>query len=100
MSNKCSGLVVCGFVLLVFVIARCRDSVIMQSQKHIDLGNVCYEKGDYDNAIENFAEAIRLDPKNVLAYRNRGIAWEKKGEHDTATMDKAKAELLRAEQGK
>jgi tetratricopeptide (TPR) repeat protein len=31
--------------------------------------------------------AIRLDPKNELAYYNRGLAYNKKGEHDRAIAD-------------
>jgi len=32
-------------------------------------------KGDYDKAIADLNQAIRLDPKNVDAYINRGIAY-------------------------
>ena len=32
------------------------------------------EKRDYDGAIADFSEAIRIDPKDSAAFRNRGIA--------------------------
>ena len=44
-------------------------------------------KGDYDRAIKDYDRAIQLDPKNVFAYRNRGIAYENKGDHDRAIQD-------------
>jgi hypothetical protein len=40
-------------------------------------------KGDYDRAIGDYTEAIRLDRKSVLSFSWRGSAYEKKGELDT-----------------
>jgi tetratricopeptide (TPR) repeat protein len=44
-------------------------------------------KGEYDRAIADFTEAIRLDPKLATAYSNRGLAYEKKGGYDRAIAD-------------
>ncbi len=44
-------------------------------------------KGDYDRAIADFTEAIRLDPKLGSAFSNRGLAYEKKGGFDRAIAD-------------
>jgi len=44
-------------------------------------------KGDYDSALARFAEAIRLDPKYVPAYVNRGDIYKNKGEYDRAIAD-------------
>jgi hypothetical protein len=38
--------------------------------------------GDYDKAIAEFNEAIRLDPRDPWAIYYRGAAWSGKGEHD------------------
>jgi len=43
-----------------------------------------------DLAIEDYTEAIRLDPTNV-AYYIRGIAYGKKGQHDLAIEDYTEA---------
>jgi tetratricopeptide (TPR) repeat protein len=51
-------------------------------------------KGDYDRAIGSYTEAIRVNPKDVLAYRNRGRAYEAKGEIRKAEEDYAKARQL------
>ena len=44
----------------------------------VEKGNALFEKGDLDAAIAAFTEAIRLDPKSVMAYLGRGIAYSKK----------------------
>jgi tetratricopeptide (TPR) repeat protein len=51
-------------------------------------------KGDYDRAISDYNEAIRLDPtgecgtgKKGAAYYNRGIAYYYKGDYDKAISD-------------
>jgi lipoprotein NlpI len=43
--------------------------------------------GDFDDAIEDFDEAIRLDPKYALAFNNRGSAWIGMGDFDHAIGD-------------
>jgi len=50
--------------------------------------------GDFDKAIADFNEAIRLDPNNAQAYQNRGVAYEKKGEKAKAEEDFAQAKKL------
>jgi tetratricopeptide (TPR) repeat protein len=44
-------------------------------------------KGDYDNAITEFTNAISLDDKNSSAYRGRGWAYTEKGDYDLAIKD-------------
>ena len=48
-------------------------------------------KATYDRAIADYNEAIRLDPKSALAFRNRGIAYAYKGDHDRAIADYSEA---------
>ena len=45
------------------------------------------DKKEYDKAIADFNEAIRLDPKDADAYTNRGYAWYAKKEYDKAIAD-------------
>ena len=54
----------------------------------------CLGKGDYDKAIADCSEAIRLDPKYAVAYNQRGWAYEKKHNHDRAIADYTAAILL------
>ena len=59
--------------------------------QRIPTGAAYGNKGEYDRAISDFTEAIRLDPKLASAYYNRGIAYENKGEHDKAIADYTEA---------
>jgi lipoprotein NlpI len=43
--------------------------------------------GDFDGAIADFSEAIRLDPKYARAYNNRCLARNNKGQSDLALAD-------------
>ncbi|WP_162502581.1 tetratricopeptide repeat protein, partial [Treponema endosymbiont of Eucomonympha sp.] len=45
------------------------------------------QKGDYDKAIADFGEAVRLKPDYAEAFNNRGCVYGKKGEHDNAIAD-------------
>src|SRR5207249_2230620 len=43
--------------------------------------------GWYDRAIEDYDQAIRLDPKHAIAYNDRGNVYSGKGEVDRAIQD-------------
>ena len=49
------------------------------------------DKGEYDNAIADYNAAIQLDPKDAVAYSNRGVAWGIKKEYDKAIADFSEA---------
>ena len=46
---------------------------------------------DYDRAIADYSEAIKIDPHDAPAYARRGMAWTEKGEFDSATADLTEA---------
>jgi tetratricopeptide (TPR) repeat protein len=54
---------------------------------HVGRGLAWIAKGELDRAIADFTEAIRLNPKDALAYSNRGIAWADKGDFDRAIVN-------------
>lgn len=45
------------------------------------------DKGDYDRAIQDFSEAIHLNPNAEGAYYGRGYAYKKKRDYDRAIQD-------------
>jgi lipoprotein NlpI len=50
-------------------------------------GNGYHEKGDYDRAILDYDQAIRLNPSHANAFSNRGVAYARKGDYDRAIQD-------------
>ena len=48
-------------------------------------------KGDKDRAMADFNEAIRLNPKEALAWRVRGAAWAGKADYAKALADYTEA---------
>ena len=51
-------------------------------------------KGELDRAMKDHDQALKLDPKNALAFNNRGIAKLKKGDKESGEADIAKAKQL------
>jgi lipoprotein NlpI len=54
-------------------------------------GDAWCDKEEYDKAIVDFNEAIRLDPKFAFPYNNRGNAWKAKKDYDKALSDYSQA---------
>jgi predicted aspartyl protease len=54
-------------------------------------GNAFGINGQYDKAIADFDEAIRLNPQDALIYANRGRARYRKGDNDQAIADYGEA---------
>ena len=50
--------------------------------------------GQYQRAIQDYDEAIRLDPQNAIAYYNRGFTYNNLGQSKEAERDIAKAKEL------
>jgi tetratricopeptide (TPR) repeat protein len=49
------------------------------------------QRGDYDEAIADYSEALRIDGELTGAYTGRGLAYEGKAEVDKARADYRKA---------
>jgi hypothetical protein len=60
----------------------------------VSRGNAYFEMGDSDNAIANYTEAIRIDPKYATAVNNRAYAYMAKGDFDKALANSKKAVQL------
>ncbi|HBI45283.1 MAG TPA: hypothetical protein DDY78_20885 [Planctomycetales bacterium] len=50
-------------------------------------GNVLFDKWDYDKAVADYTEAVRLAPKFAVALSNRGAIWRVKKEYAQALAD-------------
>src|SRR6478735_8984071 len=49
-------------------------------------GNAYAKKGDYDRAIQDFDQSIKLNPTSSKPFNNRGVAYWRKGEYDLAII--------------
>ena len=50
-------------------------------------GSAYYDKGEYDIAIADFNDALRMGSTSGIIYHNRGNAWRGKGEYAKAIAD-------------
>ncbi|MGZ3412712.1 MAG: tetratricopeptide repeat protein, partial [Isosphaeraceae bacterium] len=57
-------------------------------------GAIWHIKREYDKAIADYDEAIRIDPKHARAYNNRGLAWYARGDYGKAIADHTEAARL------
>jgi len=57
------------------------------ARAYVIRGSISYEKEEYDKAIADYSQAIRLNPKDANAYIGRGDAWSDKGQYDAAISD-------------
>jgi tetratricopeptide (TPR) repeat protein len=57
------------------------------ARSYFDSGDTFRSRGDYDRAIEEYTQAIRLDPNYAAAYNNRGWAYNGKGDYDRGIAD-------------
>ena len=50
-------------------------------------GNAYTDKGEYELAIQDYDESIKLNPNYAKPFNNRGVAYQKKGDYDRAIKD-------------
>jgi tetratricopeptide (TPR) repeat protein len=72
-------------------VRRQAESHPMTAQAYSNRGTVWYDKRDYDRAIADYSEAIKIDPKDATSYDSRGLAWHSKGNYDRAIADYGEA---------
>lgn len=53
--------------------------------------NALQAKGDYDRAIVDYTEALRLEPTAAILFHNRGNAWLRKADYARAIADYGEA---------
>jgi tetratricopeptide (TPR) repeat protein len=58
---------------------------------HFGRGNDLFSEEHYEQAIIEYTNAIKLDPKFAGAYYNRGVTYSKKEQYELAIADYSKA---------
>ena len=59
--------------------------------RYKDRGGLLVRMRQFDRAIEDLNEAVRLEPNRASAYLNRGAAWNGLGQYEQAIEDLSKA---------
>lgn len=72
---------------------------ITHARAYNNLGNVFTTRGQFDQAIRNYNEAIQRDANYADAFLNRGLAYNRQGNGQSAIQDLNRAaELYQAQQ--
>jgi tetratricopeptide (TPR) repeat protein len=69
------------------VIRSGRQSPENLARAFFNRGRALADQGQFDRAIPDFDQAIRLDPAYPEAFNGRGVAWSGKGGYDRAIAD-------------
>ena len=81
-----TAVLVLGCLLLSAMVA-CGGGSSSLADEAFNRGVDYSDQGDYENAIEAYDEAIRLDPQDAYAYNNRGNAYKYLGKYERAIQD-------------
>jgi len=73
-------------------------SAVQAAPAVMNRGTAYSAKGDLDRALQDYNQAIEMNPENAGAYVNRALALARKGELDCAMNDYAKAITLNPQQ--
>ena len=76
------------------LIVKTTKKTKQEAKAAFERGNAYFEKKEYDLAINDYSEAIRLDPNFVLAYDKRSSAYMGKKENYLADKDGEKVIML------
>ncbi|MCC5599056.1 tetratricopeptide repeat protein [Nostoc favosum] len=58
---------------------------------YVRLGDECFEKGEYSNAIANYNQALQVKSSDVDLYYKRGLAHYQIGDYEAAIADYSQA---------
>ncbi|GGA01458.1 tetratricopeptide repeat protein [Okeania sp. KiyG1] len=80
-------------------ITKLFNSIPNNAEAYNNRGIVYDNQGEYEKAIADYNQAIRLNPKNADAYYNRGLIHKRKRNIEKARSDFKKAADLYKQQG-
>ncbi len=78
---------------MIFFVSPCNA---LNFEIYYSRGLAYYKIGQYDEAISDFTEALKLKPKHADIYYSRGLAYNKIGQYDKAISDFTEAIKLKS----
>ena len=84
-----------GFLAAVLLAVVSSSGCGPRPDSYLKSGRENHYHGDFEAAIADYTEAIRLDPNYAEAYNNRGLALQSQGDLDGAAADYTKAIRLK-----
>ena len=69
--------------IVLFFLSSC----VKDAAFYVNRGLAHYNKGQYDEAISDYTEALKINPRYAETYVNRGTAYYSKGQFDQAISD-------------
>ena len=88
-----------GFsIVLIASLGGCGPTTEEKVQNLFQSAKGWIAKGEYDQAIKDYSEAIKLKPDDAFAWYERGKAYAYKGDYDQAIKDYSKAIELKPDQ--
>jgi len=83
MNHKGKFIVLAACIVLTITLFM---GCVTPAQEHLNKGNAYSDQGEFDEAIEEFTEATRLQPRVAVYQRNLGVAYVQAGETQKARM--------------
>jgi tetratricopeptide (TPR) repeat protein len=75
-------------LLALALLATCAMAArLWLARKALEEGNASLAKGDMEAGIASLTDAIRFNPRMVVAYNNRAYAYNNRGDLDSAVAD-------------
>jgi tetratricopeptide (TPR) repeat protein len=69
------------------LLARAREQAPHNPEIPAEAGRILLDEQQYDGAVDELSRAVALDPKNALAFNNRGVALAALGQTPAAHAD-------------
>jgi Tfp pilus assembly protein PilF len=99
-TTKMGKLILTVMCLILFVSVLNCYGANKKAEEFFEQGRKFSSAENADQAIDSYSKAIKIDPKFVKAYNNRGIAYVWKKKYDLSIADFNKAIKLDPKNGK
>jgi tetratricopeptide (TPR) repeat protein len=86
-KKKQSAIVLCAALLCILATRSAAAQTPVPAETHFKRGVEYAVADDYDNAIAEYTQAIKLNPNISRVYHNRGNAYERKHDYYNAIAD-------------